>query len=207
MSRFTSLNFFKNQYLKTKAIRIALAFLALSSVHGCAVISQVYPTDQPKVHPENFNLTKGLSLQIKFNNLTSLSKVDTDIKAWESINLFTTVTQTSSDLPSPYGYYLRMECKRDNWESDDELPEMMLQVMTLFIFPSTESSSQHCEYAMYENSIEIAHSSTGFKYYKYRGFGMMPWFFQRASIYDTHAETAANIRVRDVLAELTRSKP
>lgn len=202
----------KNEILFKKLIKtnylVRLMTLGgiISILASCTVITGVYDRNRFSIKPSNLNIVRGQPLEIYFERLYQPEQKDADIKAWESTQLFSSVTSTTLDQPSSHGYFLRVTCKRDNWDTDVPfLMTTMLWWMTAFTFPSPESTRQNCDLIMYENGIQIVSDTAELGYEQWSGgWALIPHYFQRPSIYATHAQSAANIRVRNLMFALTK---
>ncbi len=188
-------------------IRLAISVGAIYSLAGCSVITGVYDENTYRIKPANLNIVRSQPLEIYFERLLYLSQKDADIAAWRSTQLFSSVTETKVDQPSALGYFLRVSCKGDSWSSVQDTPvaTFMLSVLSAFTLPWEEYTNPSCSLTMYENGIEIASTYVNFEYRRWNaGWGLLPHYFQRPSIYATHAQTEANIRVRNMTAVLTK---
>lgn len=173
---------------------------------ACTVITGVYDRNRFSIKPSNLNIVRGQPLEIYFERLYQPEQETADIKAWESTQLFSSVTSTALDQPPSHGYFLRVNCNRDDWDTDVPiLATAMLWWMTAFTFPGSESTRQSCDLTMYENGVVIASESADLGYERWSGgWALIPHYFQRPSIYATHAQSAANIRVRNLMFALTK---
>lgn len=195
----------KKNSLNHPFVRMAISMGMMAALTGCSITTQVWDRDPKRIKPQNLNIVRGQPLQIYFQKLSYLSQKNTDIEAWRSTQLFSSVTETPRDQPSAYGYFLRVDCKHSSSRrEDDDLVYMMLELLSAFIIPYSELSSKYCVQTMYENGIEIASDKVDIKYRTWSsGWVLLPQYLTRDSLYAIHAQTVANIRVRSMMSTLT----
>lgn len=188
--------------------RLAIFVGAIYSLAGCSVITGVYDENTYTIKPTNLNIVRSQPLEIYFERLLYLSQKDADIAAWRSTQLFSSVTETTVDQPSALGYFLRVSCEGSGWSSIEDTPvtSFMLSVLSGFIVPlGADYARRDCNLTMYENGIQIANDNIQLEYRKLSAsWILLPYYFKRPSIYATHAQTEANIRVRNMMAVLTK---
>lgn len=183
-----------------------LALLVGGGLTGCQATLGVHERKAPQVTQTfNLNITKQQPLDIYFQKLSSHSYINADIKAWEAAKLFSSVKRTTSDQPSAHGYFLRVACQQERWSEDFGFLTGFLWLITAGTFPANdETSEESCKLTMYENGIQIA-STTAYLDYRVisNGWLVLPYLLSNKSLNETHAQTAANIRVRKMMFALT----
>lgn len=174
---------------------------------GCQATLGVHERKAPTLSQSlNLNITKEQPLEIYFQILSRHSNVNADIGAWEATQLFSSVKRTNIDQPSAHGYFLRVACQRDRWSEDFGFLTGFLWLITAGTFPANdETSEESCKLTMYENGMQIA-STTAYLDYRIisNGWIVVPYIFASKSMNESHAQTAANIRVRKVMSVLTQ---
>jgi hypothetical protein len=185
---------------------ILLALLVGGTLTGCQTTLGIHERKGPKIAQSfNLNITKEQPLDIYFQKLSSHSYVNADIRAWETAQLFSSVKRTNLDQPSAHGYFLRVACQQDGWSEESGFLTGFLWLITAGTFPANdEISEESCKLTMYENGIQIA-STTAYLDYRVisNGWLVVPYLFSSKSLNETHAQTAANIRVRKMMFALT----
>lgn len=197
---------FKNKLLRQYIIRIFTICGFFSVLTGCAVTTGIWPSEWKRITPQNLNIVRGQPLEIYFDSMSYLSQADADIEAWQSTQLFSSVTRTKLDQPSNHGYFIRVACERQTtYPDEDGLIVFMTALLSAFIIPYSETGGAFCKQTLFENGIEVTQSNVNIEHQTWNsGWLLIPQYLQRGSLYATHAKTAAQIRVRSLMAELTK---